>query len=112
MLVKLYNNTPAKRVRVESQGDQYVGRVEFADGRVATLIFSIAFGYSLCFDKGGFDTKFVHVASDLFAGLVADMIHFYKTGETSFDTAQTLTVMKLREAMIKGKNNLGAWIEV
>lgn len=112
MLVKLYKNMPAKRVRVESQGDQFVGRVEFVDGRVATLIFSIAFGYSLCFDKGGFDTKFVHVTSDTFSGLIADLVHFYKTGEVSFDTEQTLSVMKLREAMIKGKENLGEWIDL
>ncbi len=111
MLVKLMH-VPAKRVRVEAQGDQYVMRVEFIDGRAATMVFSMAFGYSLCFDKGGLDTKFVHVTSDTFNGLVKDILRFYKTGVLPFDTMQTLEVMKIREALLKGKEKLGEWIEL
>ena len=111
MLVKLMH-APAKRLRVEAQGDQYVMRVEFIDGRAATMVFSMAFGYSLCFDKGGLDTKFVHVTSDTFNGLINDILRFYKTGAPSFDTAQTLEVMRIREAVIVGKEKLGEWVEL
>jgi predicted dehydrogenase len=111
MLVKTMQ-APAKRVRVEPQGEQYVMRVEFVDGRFATMVFSRAFGYSLCFDKGGLDTKFVHVTSDTFKGLIKDMLHFYQTGEVSFDTAQTLEVMKIREAVLVGKTKPGEWVDL
>ena len=111
MLVKVMR-APAKRLRVEPQGDQYVIRVEFVDGRVATMVFSMAFGYSLCFDKGGENTKFVHVKSDTFKGLIKDMLRFYNTGEVSFDTAQTLEVMKIRETVIIGKTKPGEWVEL
>jgi hypothetical protein len=111
MLVKVMQ-APAKRLRVEPQGDQYVIRVEFVDGRFATMVFSMAFGYSLCFDKGGENTKFVHVKSDTFNRLIKDILRFYKSGEVSFDVAQTLEVMKIRETVLKGKEKLGEWVEV
>ena len=40
------------------------------------------------------------------------MIHFFETGETSFDAAETLEVMKLRDAVIAGKSRPGERIEL
>lgn len=50
--------------------------------------------------------------SDFFKNLLADILRFYLTGETSFDVNQTLEVMKIRENVIKGKEKLGEWIEL
>ena len=41
-----------------------------------------------------------------------DILRFFETGEVSFDTNETLAVMKLREAAIKGVARDGEWIEI
>ena len=41
-----------------------------------------------------------------------DMLRFFETGAVSFDTRETLAVMKLREAAIRGLAYDGEWIDV
>ena len=56
--------------------------------------------------------SYQNVNSDFFKNLLADILRFYLTGETSFDVNQTLEVMKIRENVIKGKEKLGEWVEL
>jgi putative MATE family efflux protein len=46
-------------------------------------------------------TRYKNISSDFFKLLIADILRFFESGESSFDTAQTLKVMKLREAVLK-----------
>ena len=97
----------AVAVRVENQSEQYICSIAFENDKKATMIFAPNLGFSVCTD-----IEHRVVASPFFNNLLKDILRFYKTGEVSFDTKQTLEVMKIREAVIKGKENLGKWIEL
>lgn len=108
MVVKVLNAT-AVEVRVEKQGDeQYVIRVLFEGGKAATMLFSPAYDFSMCGDTANGQLH-KGMVSPYFNALIADILRFYLTGETSFDCRETLEVMKIREGIIKGKNCLGEW---
>ena len=111
MLVKTINDAP-KAVRVEQQVKQYVISVEFESGKKGTMIFSDALGFSVCVDDANGNPVYQNMASDFFKNLLSDILRFYKTGEVSFDVNQTLSVMKIREAVIVGKTKLGEWIQL
>lgn len=109
MLVKTANDTP-KAVRVEQQANQYVISVAFESGKKGTMLFSGALGFSVCVENAEGKPVYAKMQSDFFKNLLKDILRFYKTGEASFDVKQTLAVMKIREAVITGKNKLGEWI--
>jgi predicted house-cleaning noncanonical NTP pyrophosphatase (MazG superfamily) len=111
MLVKTINDTP-KAVRVEQQANQYVVSVEFESGKKGTMLFSEALGFSVCVDNANGTPVYKKMESDFFKNLLKDILRFYKTGEVSFDVNQTLSVMKIREAVIVGKTKLGEWIQL
>lgn len=102
----------AERVRVEKQGEnQYIISVAFANGKRATMVYSGPLGFSVCAEKDGrSDSK--AIVSKMFLYLLKDILRFYRTGEASFDVGQTLEVMKIREAVIKGKAQPGVWLEL
>lgn len=113
MLVKLMGIGAAK-VRCERSEDQYNIRLEYADGRKANMIFCETYGLPAGFipHTKQIESSYVPVNSDFFVGLIKDILKFYKTGELPFDPQETLEVMKIREAIIKAKNNDGLWINV
>ena len=107
MVVKTLRSS-VDRVRVDvKDGVCYDCRVIFTDGKEASVSFSPSLPYAV--GKDGTD-ELVPIKSAYFAALIEDMIRFYITGDVSFDIAETLEVMKLREMLIKAKNNLGEWI--
>lgn len=107
MLIKL---TEAELVAltVEKQGmGQYICNVELSGGKSGKMIYSASLPFGVYVEKNDGNTVYKNVSSDFFRGLITDMLRFFETGETSFDTAQTLSVMKVREAAVKGLERLG-----
>ena len=103
----------AEKIRVEKQGNnQYIVTVAFANDKQATMLYSSAYGFSVCVETKSGKTINKAIVSETFINLLTDILHFYKTGEISFDINQTLQVMKIREAVIKGKEKLGVWIKL
>ena len=103
----------AKQVRFEQRGNQEWAEIVYADGRKATFAISMAASY-LDFgvyvaDKAG-DSAFLPITSDFFGLQMADILNFFKTGEVSFDVAQTLELMKIRDGILKSKAEAGAWV--
>ena len=112
MVVKVIGAS-AEKVRVEKQGNnQYMMTVAFAGGKQATMLYTCRYGFSVCAEKETGETVNKPIASATFKNLLTDILRFYKTGEVSFDTKQTLEVMKIREAVIKGQEKLGEWLEL
>lgn len=112
MVVKVLEQKPTK-VRVEKQGNnQYVCTVLFENGKQATMIYSFGFGFTACVEFKNGDIFNRPITSDTFGGLISDILRFYNTGVPSFDTNQTLTVMKIREGVIRGMDVLGEWIDL
>ncbi len=109
MLVKVVNTSP-KAVRVEQQGAQYVCTVDFG-GKKGTMLFASCLGFEVWAEKNGETTKKA-ISGDFFKRLLADILRFFNSGEVSFDTAQTLDIIKIRGAVVEGKEKLGEWIAV
>ena len=112
MIVKVLQEKAVK-VRVEKQGqNQYVSTVKFENGKQATMLYSQGYSFAACVEDVNGKAQNKPTMSNTFNGLIADMLRFYLTGEISFDTKETLEVMKIREAVIKGQNELGVWIKL
>ncbi len=103
----------AVKVRVEKQGqNQYIITVKFKNGKQATMLYSPRYAFGACVEDTSGNVQNKPTISNTFNGLIADILRFYLTGELSFDNKETLEVMKIREAVIKGQNELGVWINL
>lgn len=112
MLVKLTEAEPIG-VRVDKQGEgQYICRVDMTDGKSGTMIYSNSLPFSVYAENQKGETVHTNINSDFFKYLLADILRFFNTGEASFDPKQTLSVMKIREAVIIGKERLGQYISI
>ena len=99
-------------VKVEAQGEQLISFVKLEGGKEATMIYSpdLKFAISSENDKG--ERIYTPSGTKHFPNLIKAILNFFETGDVSFDTAETLEVMKLREAAVKGVDMLGEWIKI
>ncbi|MBQ8876248.1 MAG: Gfo/Idh/MocA family oxidoreductase [Clostridia bacterium] len=102
-----------EKVRHEQRGNQEWAELCYADGRKATLAISMAasyldFGVLVADDQN--DSAFLPIASDFFGGQMEDVLRFFESGISSFDSAQTLELMKVRDGIMKSKEEKGVWI--
>lgn len=101
----------AVRVRVEDESDnKYTCYVDFGNDEISTLYFAQGTPFSLSANFKDGIAKNYPIESDFFVNLLSDILRFFVTGETSFDVKETLEVMKIREAVVKGVSNIGEWI--
>jgi hypothetical protein len=111
MVVKLLG-LGAKRVRAMQMGLPTVFEVAYGDDRTATMTYAnCALPFTLL-GTGGGKNCWQQVKSEFFVALLRDILRFYETGETSFDTAETLEIMAIREAALKALNTPGEWVEL
>lgn len=111
MSQKIIDEKPLK-VKVENQGTQFICSVLYENNKKASMIFTPSVPFSVCADTKDGESIFTKIESGYFKNLLEDILNFFDSGKTSFDTVQTLHVMKIREAVIKGKERLGTWIEL
>jgi len=100
----------AKAVRADGTPDFCTFRVRYDDDRNATMIFSGAHPFTVCM-KGN-STAYKPVTSDFFKALIADMVRFFGEGTISFDTRETMEVMRLREIALKALETPDTWVEL
>ena len=101
-------------VQWEARGQQEWVHLTYHDGRKATLVISM--GEWLPFhvfltDQNGV-TANLPISSPLFACQIKDVIHFFETGKPSFDTQETLELMKARDAIFTSKENNGVCVKL
>lgn len=104
ILEKLTEVDP-REVRVERQGEHYLCSVRDKDGCQSSMIFAPGAPFGVY--AGGYTA----IGSNFFGLLIEDVLRFFESGAVSFDTEQTLRIMKIREGVIKGKDALGQWIK-
>jgi hypothetical protein len=102
---------PMVYVRIEEVGEARQCYVETVSGKVATLTWAPTLPYTVWASTAGQTSVYTPVKSDFFKGLMADILRFYETGEPPFDPAQTLEVMRIREALLRATECPGIWIE-
>ena len=111
MMIKTLGTDP-KSVKTENfdNGAKTV-YVEFASGKQGKMMYAPDNSFSVSVEF--FDGKsYAEKVNDgvIFAGLIEDMLRFFISGKTSFNTSETLVVSLVREAAIKSNVNGGEWI--
>jgi len=100
-----------KCVKATANGSQWIIQAKTASGKDATMIWGASMPYGAYMTKSGKET-WKSLKSPFFDGLIADMLNFFETGKASFDCAETLEVMALRDAALAAVENPGEEIEV
>lgn len=91
----------ARAVTADTVGAATRFRVLYNDERAAQMTFSNgSLPFTVYMANGG-SSKFRKIESDFFKSLMKDILVFFETGRTSFDTAETHEAMKIREAALK-----------
>ena len=83
------------------QGNQRICNISTECGKKATLIYAPKLPFSVASEKIDGSTTYVKITSDFFKNLMKDMIRFFDTKEVSFDTNETLEVMRLRDSLLR-----------
>jgi hypothetical protein len=102
--------TGAEKVRYSKHADQEWAEVAYADGRYATMMFARCMPFAATVSGENGKSAYLPINSAFFDQLIADILHFFETGEISFSGCETLEVMKIREAVIKAKATPGEWV--
>lgn len=102
----------ATKVRADKMGAQTEFLIAYDDGREAKMIYGQGFPFAAYMWAEGQAPKYKAAKSSFFKLLAADVLRFFETGETSFDGAQTLEVMKIRDGVLKAEKALGEWVEL
>lgn len=110
MAVPLLND-PMVYVKIEEVGEARQCYIETIGGKLATLTWASTLPYTVWASEKGKASVYTSIKSDFFKGLMADILRFYDSGETSFDPAQTLEVMRIREAILRAQDCPGIWVE-
>ena len=100
----------ARQIRAEQIGGQIFFRVCYGDDRGAVMLFAPAMPYTAYME--GDNAKHRAMKSPFFAHLIADILRFFEEGTVSFDVAETLEVMKLREGAIRATEKPCEWVEL
>ena len=99
MAVKLLNDR-VESTNVVCHGDQRICNISAIGGKKATLIYAPKLPFTVASEKADRSSTYVKITSDFFGKLMKDMIRFFETGEVSFDTNETLEIMKLRDSLL------------
>jgi len=99
-------------VKTEKQGRQYICSVVFEHDKKASMIYAPALPFTVCAENAEGKNIYKNIDSDYFKKLIADILHFYETGAYSFDTAQTLEIMKLRTGVIHALEHPGEYVSL
>ena len=105
----------AAAIRAEQFGGQVYLHIAYDDDRTATMIFARSLPFTVYMAdgvSGGVRPVYVEVTSSFFDGLIADMLRFFEEGTVSFDVAETLEVMRLRQGAILAGERMGEWIDL
>lgn len=107
MAVKI-QGTGADSVTVYgAEGGGFRVEISYPDARRATLNYNDANSFSVADGE-----ECANIDSPFFENLISDILRFFKSGAVSFDTNETLEVMKIREAAVKGCASLGKRIAI
>ena len=101
----------AEKVRYVKDGDKEWAEIAYANGKQAKMLYSNPLPFEATVTDGK-ESKHLPIQSAFFDNLIADIFHFFETGEVSFAKDETLEVAKLREAVINAKAEEGVWMSL
>ena len=103
----------AEAISAEHIGDQVFFKISYPDSRVASMVFGSRFPFTIYMNNAeNTPSRMLTAKSDYFKLLMADILNFFETGNISFDTKETLEVMKIREYALKAMSNPGTVLDI
>ena len=111
MLVKKIGMGAESIIANEKDGNVELD-IAYGDARRATLIFGQGIPFAMASDLSAPLSELTPMASPYFNSLMKDILCFFSGADVSFDTCETLEVMKIREAAIKANNNRGTTVAI
>lgn len=111
MLVKKIGMGAESIIANEKDGNVELN-IAYGDARRATLIFGQGIPFAMASDLSAPLGELTPMASPYFNSLMKDILCFFSGADVSFDTCETLEVMKIREAAIKANNNRGTTVAI
>lgn len=101
-------------VRHENRGQQEWVHIEYKDGRHATV--AISMGAYLGFrvfltDREGI-TADLPIKSNIFALQLEEVLNFFTNGKVSFERAETVELMRVKDAIFESKAGYGKWVNL
>ena len=106
MAVKLTKGEQAEQVHVFHSAKQSTTVVEYADKTVTLSYSNSGWGFSVDVetDKANCEYKNVEKGTEFYR-LVESIVKFFETNEEPFDKKETLAVLAIRDAIMKGISN-------
>jgi len=102
--------SPARKVKTEAIGKHRVCRIVAENGGEAVILQAPCQGFSVTAELENGAYEKADIKSSYFLNLISDILHFFETGERSFDPAQTLEVMKIRTGLLASESAAGNWM--
>lgn len=103
----------AKTAMAEPWGeDEVIFRVGYDDSRSAVMCYTQKASPFTLYMVGKEKTSWKKADSAFFPALLTDILRFYEEKTVSFDVAETLEVMKIREGVLKARETPNTWIEL
>ncbi len=99
----------AKRVMCLGDTTQYSYIIEFEGNRFAQVNHFAGQDYAMTIGYENGKSKNVKIESKFFKNCIKNMTEFFKTGNVPVSHEQTVTVMKIIEAVIKASKNPFVW---
>ena len=97
-----------KSVVAEKLGDNhYLMKIGYGDERSATMEYRPDYGFEIAWKQANGEGGTRAIVSDMFVYLLESILRFYEDGKLPIDSAQTLEVMKIREAAVRSVERLG-----
>ena len=89
-----------ERVWVDRQGEQLLCHAETESGKQATVVFAQRLPYTVATEDGEGKSGYAPIKSDFFGGLMKTALRFFADGKPPFDPAETLEIMRVRDAIL------------
>lgn len=91
----------AQKVTVTKIGDRSTCNILYGDGRSAVMTYAPRLPFTVCPTGKDGETDFYNVSSPFFVNFIGDVLNFFATGKPSFEKAQTIEAMRIRDGVLK-----------
>ncbi len=104
--------SPVTKVKVENIGVQRICRLVAENNVNAVIHYSPVNEFSVTAELKDGSNLTNQVVSEIFVELSSEIIKFFATKKPPFNSAETLEVMRIREALLKAEKYDGEWINL
>ncbi len=99
-------------VKVETMGASKICYLKTLNDFESCIIYSPQLSFSVAAQMSDSEFSKKEITSDFFVNLLEKIMDFFKTNKEPFNPAETLEVMRIRDALISAEKSNGVWLEI